>query len=424
MIFSLDIRRALEGDCLIVHYGTKDKPRLVLIDGGPNQVYKPQLKPRLAQIRNARGLADDESLPVDLMMVSHIDDDHINGILDLTKELVNAQDSRKPLPLKIRRFWHNTFDDILGNDAEELRAAVTSSFGAAALTGEPDTEGLDPDAAMVLASVGQGLRLRDDVRKLNLRINPEFDGKLVMAVQGGTKKDMDKSLSLTVAGPMEAELTALQTEYAHFLEEKEKKKTEKEAKKALASFTDDSAPNLSSIVLLAEVDGKRMLLTGDARGDKILEGLELVELLKKDGNMHVDILKMPHHGSDRNIEPIFFRRITADHYVFSGNGKYGNPERETLQMLLDVRGDKQYTIHLTYPVEDIDVKRKETWDTEQQNEKKRQQKNSKLRVREDWSPKKHSLTSFFAEHEDFAKKLSIVEAEKPHIINLLEEVGF
>ena len=32
--------------------------------------------------------------------------------------------------------------------------------------------------------------------------------------------------------------------------------------------------------MLAEVGGKRMLLTGDARGDKILEGLELVGLLQ------------------------------------------------------------------------------------------------------------------------------------------------
>jgi hypothetical protein len=309
------------------------------------------------------------------------------------------------LTLKIRSFWHNTFDDILDNDPEELRAAVTSSFGAAALQGEPDTEGLEPAAAMVLASVGQGLRLRADARKLKFRINPEFDEKLIQATGKGKSIDMGKGLNLTVAGPMKAELIALQEEYAKFLKQpKNKKKT----KKALASFTDDSAPNLSSIVVLAEVEGKRMLLTGDARGDKILQGLELVGLLKKDGNMHVDILKMPHHGSDRNMDPIFFRRITADHYVFSGNGEFGNPERETLQMLLDVRGNENFTIHLTYPIPEIDVER---------------EKNSK-KTGNDWSPEKHSLTSFFAKHEDFAKKVSILEEGEPHVINLLEDIGF
>ncbi len=56
MIFSLDVRRARKGDCLLLHYGTTGDPGLMLIDGGPSQVYTPQLKPRLAQIRAARGL--------------------------------------------------------------------------------------------------------------------------------------------------------------------------------------------------------------------------------------------------------------------------------------------------------------------------------------------------------------------------------
>ena len=354
-------------------------------------------------------------------MVSHIDDDHINGILELTSELVVAKEAKKPLPLKVRSFWHNTFDDIIGNKPDELLAAVTASFGAAALSGEPDTEGLDPDAARVLASVGQGFRLRDDARKLKLRINPEFEGKLVMAAKGGKSIDMGKGLKLTVVGPMQAELVALQKDHDTFLK---KHKDDEETTAALASFTDTSIANLSSIVLLAEVGKKRMLLTGDARGDKILKGLELVGLLKKGSTLHVDMLKMPHHGSDRNMEPIFFRRITADHYVFSGNGEHGNPERETLQMLLDESGSEEFTIHLTYPIEEIDVERQKDWNKEQQKEKARKKKNPEVSAREDWSPKKHSLTSFFEVHKEFARKVSIVADGEPHVINLLEEVGF
>ena len=51
----------------------------------------------------------------------------------------------------------------------------------------------------------------------------------------------------------------------------------------LAAFVDKSVPNLSSIVVLAELGGKSMLLTGDARGDKILEGMELAGLLETGG---------------------------------------------------------------------------------------------------------------------------------------------
>ena len=57
MIFTLDVRRAKKGDCLLLHYGSKKDPGLMLIDGGPSQVYEPQLKPRLEELRKARKLA-------------------------------------------------------------------------------------------------------------------------------------------------------------------------------------------------------------------------------------------------------------------------------------------------------------------------------------------------------------------------------
>ena len=91
MIFSLDVRRARKGDCLLLHYGTKTKPRLMLIDGGPSGVYKPHLEPRIQEIRKKRKLDDVDPLTVDLMMVSHVDDDHARGLLDLTgEEIVRA----------------------------------------------------------------------------------------------------------------------------------------------------------------------------------------------------------------------------------------------------------------------------------------------------------------------------------------------
>ena len=67
---------------------------------------------------------------------------------------------------------------------------------------------------------------------------------------------------------------------------------------------------------------------------------------------------MPHHGSARNVETDFFRRIIADDYVFSGDGKHGNPDRETLEMLFEARGRNSFTMHFTYPIKEIDTERK------------------------------------------------------------------
>src|SRR4029453_2274998 len=104
------------------------------------------------------------------------------------------------------------------------------------------------------------------------------------------------------------------------------------------------------------------------------------------------------HGSSNNLDLDFFERITADHYVFSGNGEHGNPERESLEMLLKARGDKEeYQIPLTYPINEIDVERKKDWEKEQAKEKakvakaKAADKKSKIKPRPDWSAAKHSL---------------------------------
>jgi beta-lactamase superfamily II metal-dependent hydrolase len=431
MLFSLDVLRARKGDCLMLHYGSADKPRLMLIDGGPSNVYKPHLKPRLLEIHQSRGLEKEDPLPADVVMVSHLDDDHIKGILDLTKEQCSDPDVR----LQVDSLWHNSFDDLLKTRPTELK--VEGGFGAAAVDSSGDSgsalasigqNALASDqlrnkdeiqSAKVLASIPQGRQLRDDAKVLGWKANRGFKNKLILATQATKEIELKGGLKVTVVGPMQSEVLALQEVHDKWLRNQEKKrKTPPEA--ALAAFADKSVPNLSSIVVMVESGGKRMLLTGDARGDKILEGLELVRLLEKGGNTRVDVLKVPHHGSDNNMAPVFFERVLADHYVFSGNGEHGNPERETLKMLLDARGNADYEVHLTYPADEIDVERKKDWEKEQARERKKK----KVNVRADWLPKKNGLASFFADNKGMAKKVRIVEDGKPHLINLLHPVTY
>ena len=96
-------------------------------------------------------------------------------------------------------------------------------------------------------------------------------------------------------------------------------------------------PNLASLMLLAEEDGKSVLLTGDGHSDEIVTGLERLGRLDGDGRLHVNVLKVQHHGSEHNVREKFFQDITADHYIFCANGAHHNPDLAVLDALIDQR---------------------------------------------------------------------------------------
>jgi hypothetical protein len=61
------------------------------------------------------------------------------------------------------------------------------------------------------------------------------------------------------------------------------------------------------------------------------------------------LLKLPHHGSNNNVERSFFEQIHADHYVISADGlAHHHPNEETLRWLVESRDRyQQFTVHLT-----------------------------------------------------------------------------
>lgn len=357
------------------------------------------------------------------MMVSHIDDDHIAGLLELMKELSEQKKSRKPWLLKPRSVWYNGFDAIIGNAPDELAAAVAAEYGAAALGAEPEfceDGGLDEAAAMVLAGVAQGYRLRDYVRELGLTLNAQTDGRLVMSVRGAIPIPMGRGLSLMILGPMQPELLKLQAEFDAWLKKQDQKP---KTKSALAAFTDSSVANLSSIVALAEFDGKTMLLTGDARGDKIIEGLKLAGRLPENEPLHVSILKVPHHGSDRNMSTSFFNQVWANHYVFSGNGEHGNPERATLEMLFKARSTANYRMYFTYPINQLDEERRKEWEKQRARETTKKMSKPEPQIREPWDQEKQSIAELFKskglkEGQDY----SVLVDGQIHSIDLFDQM--
>jgi hypothetical protein len=95
--------------------------------------------------------------------------------------------------------------------------------------------------------------------------------------------------------------------------------------------------NLASLMLLVEHNGQRILLTGDGHHTDIIHGLTHNGVLTDGAGLHVDVLKVQHHGSEHNLDREFARRITADHYVICGNGRHENPDLRVLEVLVESR---------------------------------------------------------------------------------------
>lgn len=368
------------GDCLLITIdGTGGRTVRMLVDGGPRTVFKNSLKPRIEAEREALGNDDADPLVLDIVMVSHIDEDHIAGIIDLLSATLDADERRKPRMHDVTWLLHNSFDGLIGEGEGAVARTFRKETVLAGLGGEDALlqaaakSKSDHTALLVLQSYPQGSKLASLAGALQIARNPpdqtiiSYEFKKPRVFKVGKAK-------LRIVGPLHDEIVKLREKWGDWREKNQ-------GPASLVAYLDKSVPNLSSIVGILEAAEGRVLLTGDARGDTVLKGLEKSGDLPAGGKMHVDILKLPHHGSIHNVDLDFFERIHADHYVASGDGTYGNPDRATLELLAQARPNDAFTVHITYPAKHCDDTHK-TWSAAGQN-------------REPYKPSEHSLVGLF-----------------------------
>ena len=321
-MFRMRVVQAEFGDCFLLEYGSAVAPRFLLVDGGPPDTWELHLESELAGIAQVGGT-------LDLVMLSHVDNDHIVGLLDLLARL--RADGAAPL-IGVGGIWHNSFGrtvDVDGTLGPRLRAATMNAASV--------------QSAVAVNGIAEGNALRLAAQALGIPLNAGFPGDLVCADDHPQPVLLD-NLKLTVVGPTRANLDELRAQWQTWLAAHEDAVADGDPQ--VMANSDRSVPNLSSIVVLAEADGKRVLCTGDGRSDHLLQGLGQAGLLDAGGAVHVDVLKVAHHGSDRNATRKFFRLVTADTYVLSANGKDDNPDLATLIWIVEEAGKQGRQIEL------------------------------------------------------------------------------
>lgn len=300
------------GDALFIECSTEQGPWRLLVDAGPRANW-PAVRARLDQLPASA----DGQRHIDLAIVSHIDHDHIGAMTDLLTDQA----------LSLR------FGDIWFNGREHLQWVEPPSAARSAQEGDA--------LARLLGAPGQDSPWNRAFQGGPARTAGEGGFVELPTVAGGP--------SITLLSPTPLRLQKLAPAWDRALARCLRGEPETEAEpeppaeraaafpdlKALADRPfrrDDSLPNGSSIAVLLEHRGVRLLLAADAYPNVL--GSALRALAQQRGvplPMPVDLFKLSHHGSRGNLMTPLLAVVTAQHYVLStDNTRFGHPDDETL----------------------------------------------------------------------------------------------
>lgn len=314
---------ASEGDCLLLEYGDAAAPHRILIDGGRKATYRDHLRGWLMKL-------PPERRSVDLFVVTHVDRDHIEGALELSRD--------DDLHLRVDEIWFNAWPqlspepviaqcEVLGvPDGERLSTRIcgrkwpwNTRFG-----GKAVRRGVLFDDLATLPS-GASLRLLSPDAK-RLEISAE-QWRIACRAAGLVPGAMTAEPPLrrrrgVLSG--KADLVALSEEVTE---------------------TDSAWANGSSIAFLFEYDGRRILFGADAHPNVLLEA---VEQLSPGQPLDIHLLKVPHHGSAANVTKTLCTALRCRDALISTNGAmFNHPDRPALARILLSHSDAP-RLHFNY----------------------------------------------------------------------------
>lgn len=312
-VYRIHVLPAQRGDALWIEYGPEDAPNHILIDGGITATGRDHLRMRVEEVGTP--------LHFELLVVTHIDLDHIQGVLQLLEDLPDGI----------------TFGDIWFNGWDQMKAI-----------------GLEP------MGVKEGIRLSEILKeKHKATWNKAADGKAIALEPNGSvvTYSLDGGIKLTVLGPAHEQLVKLRERWDDVIEEfgsaEEAEDNGEEPPgldleipglepmgpidvQALAEskFSEDhTIPNGSSIALVLEYDGRRALMLGDAYPSVIANSLRT---LSPNGRFKADVVKLAHHGSRNNTDRALVSMLSAPTWIFSSNGASNtkHPHKESVARVL------------------------------------------------------------------------------------------
>jgi hypothetical protein len=307
---------AQRGDALWIRYGDRDKPRHVLIDGGPSETIEtlvPELEERIKQLPGRQSRFE-------LLVVTHVDTDHIQGVVSLLSE-----------PSRVRLFrdvWFNAYEHlhpVLGAwDGERLTAVLDGERNRwnKAFRGGPVVLPDEGSPPVINLAGGLELTLLSPTPKTLAALAPQW-------------KDECRRHGLVPGHGAEIPRAWRRDEMLGAFDID---------RLAAARYARDTAkPNGTSIAFVARYDGASVLCTADAHAEVLLEGLERLG----PGPHDFTAVKVSHHGSRANNSPKLIESVKSKNWLISTNGaKFGHPHSQALARIIVAQ--ERPTFHVNY----------------------------------------------------------------------------
>lgn len=336
----------------------------ILLDMGYLETYSNHIKKHIAEIAN-------DNQKVDLLIISHIDQDHIGGALSFLQD-VNNNEFDKTL---INEIWHNSYRHLNLPKVKNISPEDYSVLKE--LKGKFEAENRKEFISIgdKEISAKQGSSLAGLIYKLGIPWNEIFEGKSVL---DNSRVDFDDFIITTLAPNLSileklksfwrnellrskfdfqfGEDVLFDDAYEFYLlneatfencfnenisdDRAEKFQELLELGVNIEVAGDRSITNASSIALIFESDGKRVLLTADASDDDLYNSL--TSLSAKGVCMEFDLIKLSHHGALKNNIK-WLSLVKAKYYVIStDSSKHNHPDIGSIVNLIN--SNKNYKI--------------------------------------------------------------------------------
>jgi beta-lactamase superfamily II metal-dependent hydrolase len=294
--YEYELLKVHDADAIIIRHYVENKPYIILIDAG-NEKDAYKIKKHLQKYY--------DKLYIDLAICTHPDSDHKDGFFGLLNDK----------EVTIKELWlTDPADHLDSNDIQRYRSK--------------------PNAVAAVRKIWQkstdaSLNLIDLAMANSVKVRSVIDGAgheiLPITIVGPTPKYYKEVVKDMVADYGVKTYESCGKDYYDNLFAID----EDEIRSVIDEAEDDSPYNASSLVVLYEPEvGKKLLFAGDATTTSLQMMLENYRKLR-----NVDLLKVPHHGSERNLNTSIIKELSPKKSYISADGNKNHPSARLVYWL-------------------------------------------------------------------------------------------